>query len=524
MIALDDNDNDNDDDDDDGNDGNDDNDGNDGNDDNDGNDGNVNSMVRAVSELYQSLPSNGKPTINEFTILASIVASITTTTSTSTTSDSKIIKVITLSTGTKCAGVSTIKDDSNIGAVLSDSHAEVISRRLLVRYLYECAILMMSTSSSNDQYQSYNNCMHFPLEYIHDSTSSSKYLFRLKKSWQFHLVLSDNPCGDSSIVCNNNGTVSYTGAKLLAWQQEDEQTVGIVRAKAGRSDILARNRTVSMSCSDKICKWSCLGLQGSLLSLFIEPIHLDSVIVGLDPTISSSKSQKAALRRGLCNRIDSALNPNPISIHIVHPNLLASLANIGKWNAVKNTDNNDNNNTNNDDNNTKSDRKNKKKNRVSPSGISINWMRNIDLPSNQKATNINTSKRVKACQGGTIEVTLSITGTLQGAIKRDIGDSDLCSRICKKELSQLFLQLLTITKDIDLIKSYITNDSDDITHDNVEKHSYTWWKRKSLPYNQTKKIFLETSPFNEWIKKDITMGSFSITPSIENSNVSSKKI
>jgi hypothetical protein len=240
----------------------------------------------------------------------------------------------------------------------------------------------------------------------------------------------------------------------------------------------------------------------------MEPIHLDSVIIGLDPIISSPESQKAAIRRGLYNRIDKALNPSPVRLHIVHPNLLASLTNIGKWNAVKNindSNSNNNDNNNNDNNNTKKD---KKKNRISPSGISINWMRSIELPSNQKTTNMNTSKRVKGCQGGTIEITLSITGTLQGAIKRDIGDSDLCSRICKKELSKLFLQLLTITKDIDLIKNYIDNDSD-----NIDKYSYTWWKRKSESYNKAKKKFLETSPFNEWIKKDIT-GSFTITPPI----------
>lgn len=76
--------------------------------------------------------------------------------------------------------------------------------------------------------------------------------------------------------------IHRTGAKCLPNSEQDPlgtyqnyHITGQVRTKPGRGP-----RTLSVSCTDKIARWIHLGIQGSLLTLFIEPIFIKHFIFG----------------------------------------------------------------------------------------------------------------------------------------------------------------------------------------------------------------------------------------------------
>lgn len=67
-----------------------------------------------------------------------------------------------------------------------------------------------------------------------------------------------------------------------------------------------------MSCCDKMAKWNVLGLQGASLSKYLQPIYLESIILG-------SVYNPQHLHRAISGRLETALTDLPTGYYLNHP-------------------------------------------------------------------------------------------------------------------------------------------------------------------------------------------------------------
>ncbi|CAI5743056.1 unnamed protein product [Peronospora destructor] len=280
-------------------------------------------VAHAVLQWFDnSSQCQKKIPISEWTVLAGIVLQTRSPpSSTPQVVPTDTFRVLTAATGNKCLGR---RDLNANGLVVNDCHAEVLARRALLRYLYIEALLCKENKPESNE------------QSIFEYHSTSRRLV-LKPQHSLHLFISEAPCGDAAIYelrqevvdqlvqqrtagCNTTddetgNQVPYrselrvTGAKrprhrdTLLPDKRFTQTAGVARVKSGRSDLPLDKQTLSMSCSDKLAKWNALGLQGSLLLQWFEPVFLSSICVSRDDKAMSVVKQERALRRAVCTRL-----------------------------------------------------------------------------------------------------------------------------------------------------------------------------------------------------------------------------
>ncbi len=270
-------------------------------------------LFEGLLHAYAGVGKTGKPQGHEHTVLAGIAVSFE---GKGDPKGGRAVFVV-LASGTKCLPAASRND----GLAVHDSHAEVLARRTMVRWLMDELFAMYAGKPSA----------------VLEVGNTGRVCVR--DGVAFHLVVSGAPCGDCSIVvlegsdrldgvgepgkadqdrvsgrnsfregsrvglddCATAASVKRhrTGAKMvhvssiLPRQEEVEraaQKTCVVRRKPGRG-----LPTSSTSCSDKILRWMHLGFQGCLMrSLLDEPLRFGS--------ITAAAASQVALQRGVWGR------------------------------------------------------------------------------------------------------------------------------------------------------------------------------------------------------------------------------
>jgi len=189
-------------------------------------------------------------------------------------------QVVSLGTGNRCIVGTRMSLE---GLTVNDCHAEVISRRGFLRFLYH----KLLSYDANDP------------ESIYESAGDDNDMLRLKPEVSFHMYISTAPCGDGALFSPRDNEIYELDQSDAPKQHRPTFTSsvqGVLRTKMEGGEgtipmepdmepqtwdgIIRGERLRTMSCSDKIAKWNVTGIQGALLSQFLEPIYLSSVTLG----------------------------------------------------------------------------------------------------------------------------------------------------------------------------------------------------------------------------------------------------
>ncbi|XP_066430789.1 adenosine deaminase domain-containing protein 1 [Eleutherodactylus coqui] len=226
--------------------------------------------------------------------------------------DGRQWEVVALGTGELNFGQNTQTD----GRTLHDSHAIISARRSLLRFFYRHLLL----------YYSGNSGMMMKSIFCREAATD---LLALKQNLNLCLYMNQLPKG----AAQTNSHLRPNPFSLSAHENNDQLSLHISVENRNYPIAYFHCDTTanisSMSPTDKLTKWEILGVQGALLSIFMQPVYISSILVG-DVNCTDTRGLERAIKR----RVDDALTSRLPMFYLVHRPYISIVNAVNQTQAV----------------------------------------------------------------------------------------------------------------------------------------------------------------------------------------------